>query len=128
MVPPGVLFQCREDVGEDECLDMLRPKEVQVLEMGHFLRNGMSWKFSEHGFDVDEAVAATVHQQDWRFDVSSWELRRLVVSVTGANTQRRLDVIVVHLEAFVSDYLEPMHHALDAGVREEVRIRGELLV
>lgn len=99
-----------------------------MLEVGYFLCDCMPGKLFEHDFDIDQAITATVHQYDRRLDVSCWKLCHSVISVTRTKAQRRLHIVVKHLEAFVSYYLKPMYHALCACERVQVGVCSELLV
>ena len=85
-----------------------------MFEVGDFFGDGVVREFLEHDVDVYEAVAAAVEQDDGRFDVAGGVFSDFVVSVAGAYAERGLHIVVIHLEALVSDDLEPVDDALGA--------------
>lgn len=116
-----------EDVREDERVDVARPQEVEVFVVRDLGRDGVGREFLQHDGDVDERVGAAVDENDWRFDVAGGELCDLGIFAAGAEGEGRLHVVVVHLEGFGADYLEPVDYAFGAGEGVEVGVGGEFL-
>lgn len=113
---------------EDELVDVLRPEEVEVFEMWYFSCDGVFGEFFEHDFDIYEAVAAAVDEDDRRFDVAGRKLGDLVVAIGCCDGKWGLHIIIVHLKALVADDLKPVNHAFGAGEGVKVRVRSELLM
>lgn len=99
-----------------------------MLKVGYLFCNCMPRKLFEHDSDIDQTIASTVNKHDWRFNISCRELRDSIIPVTRTKAQRRLDIVIKHLEALVSYNLEPMYHALGAREGVQVRVCSELLV
>lgn len=88
----------------------------------------MSWEFLQHEFDIDQRVRPAVDEMDWGLDIPGRELGHFVVLRTIPDCEGGRSLIVEHLEGPVTDDLEPMHDALCACERVQVRIGGEFLV
>ena len=80
-----------------------------MLEMRDLCCHCVSWKLFKHDSDVNKRVGASLQQHEWGLDVSSWEFGDLVVSITSADTKCIGAIIIVHLEGFISDDLEPVY-------------------
>lgn len=119
----GEAFERVKDVLEHLHVDVARPQEVEVLVMRDLGGHRLPRQLAQHHLDVDERVAAAVHEHDGRPDVA----RRVAgdLGVLGRGAQRRL--VVVHLEGLGADDLEPVDDGLGAGEGVQVRIGRQLL-
>lgn len=66
----GEVVEGVKNVGENLDMDVARPEEVEVFVMRDLGGNGLGWKFTEHGFNVDERVTAAVDEDYRGFDVA----------------------------------------------------------
>lgn len=92
-----------------------------------FRRDGVRGELLEHDVDVDEGVAAAVDQHDGCLDVAGGEFGDFGVFAYAAEGQDLLDVVVVHLEGFGADNLEPVDDGFGAGEGVEVWVGGKFL-
>ncbi len=99
-----------------------------MFEVRNFACDGVVWEFLKHDIDVHETVAATPQEKDWGFDILGWEFGNFIIAIDSAKAQKRLNVIIVHLEGFVADYLKPMDDTFCAGEGVKVGISGKFLV
>lgn len=121
----GEVVQGVKDVGKDLDVDIARPEEVEVFVVGDLSGDGRRREFAEHGFDVDEGVAAAVDEHDRGLDVAGGILGHFGEARRVAKGQGC--VVVVHLEGFGPNDLEPMDHGLGGGERVQVRVGCEFL-
>ena len=84
--------------------------------MWNFSSSCVCWQFVQHDLDVYQAIAATIHQENGRLDIPGWKFSYFVKPVSGAQSKRRLCIIIEHLEASVPDDLKPVHHGSNTSI------------
>ncbi len=99
-----------------------------MLIVTDFRSHGVLGQFFEHDVNVDETVAAAVHEDNGRLDVSCGKLGHLVVFPTFREAERGLHFVVVHLKGFVAHDLKPVDHALRRREGVKMWIRSQLLM
>ena len=110
----AVGFQRIEYMAKDLAIHIRCPQEVEVLISRNGFGNGIAGQTLQHNFDVDEAVAVTIQEDDGSLDVASWVFDRLVETLAGDDAERSVDFVVVELEALVADNLKPVHNRFGA--------------
>lgn len=95
---------------EDLDVDVAGPEEVEVLVVRDLGGYGLSRQLAQHGLDVDQRVAAAVHEHHGRADIARRVLGYLGELARRADAHRLVHVVVVQLEALVANDLEPVHH------------------
>lgn len=127
VVGAGEAVQRGENVREYQRVNITCPKEIEMFVVRDLVGNGLRGELLEHDLDIDQRIAPTVHENDGRLDIPSWVPSHLGIPIGRAQGKVLLDVVVVHLERFVADDLEPMNHALGAREGIQVRVGGKLL-
>lgn len=114
---------------KDEFLDLAAPEHVEMFVVRDFSGDGVSGELFEHDVDVDQGVGAAVDQCNGRSNILRREPGHLVeaAAVGQERCSRRLNIIVIHLEAAVAHNLEPVDHRLDRRVRIQMSIRRQFL-
>lgn len=97
---------------------------IRANLVGH----GVLGQLSQHDSNIDQRIAATIHQHDRRLYVAGGKLSYPIISIRSTDAERTRRIIVVHLERLVPDDLEPVHHRLGAGKAVQMGIRSQFLM
>lgn len=127
VVGVGEALQSVQDVREDERVNVPGPEEVEMLEMRDLCRDGVGWKLLEHHADIDQRIATAVDKDNWCLNIPRWETGDFRVLIDTVEQEGTLRIVVVQLEGFIANDLEPVNDALGAGEGVEMRIGGEFL-
>jgi len=84
-------------------------------------------KFFQYGLNVHQGIAPAIHYYDRRSDITGRVPGDLGVLVQCVKTQRRLDIVIEHLERLVPDDLKPVNDGFCASERVQMRVRREFL-
>lgn len=103
------------------------PEEIEMFVVRNFSRDSLSRQLFQHGFDVNQGVAAAVNKDNGGFDVAGGILGDFGVFARGSDAHGLIDVVVVHLEALVANNLKPMDDTLCTREGVEVGVGSKLL-
>lgn len=125
----GEVVECVKNVGENLGSDVAGPEEVEVFVVWDLGGDGGGGELAEHGANVDEGVGAAVDEDDGGGDVAGGVFGHLGEARRGGAGEGEGEgrVVVVHLEGFGADDLEPVHDGFGGGEGVEMGVGGEFL-
>ena len=123
-----VLSQRVYDLREHVLVNALSPQYVQMLIPFQFPHTRSARRQrTDHGFDIYENVPRAIQQQYRCLDVPRREARRTISVGRTHSTPKNGNIVIKHLKGRLPHDLEPVYHALDRGIREQVRVPGRFL-